>query len=181
MERTLWIDGAHALAVVVSATGIALALLVLLRLFGQRSVMRMSTFDVAIILVLGSVGGRVITGDTPTLAAGVVGLITLMMLRWLTQQVSTTRWGAFLTRDRPVLLMAGGRALPGRLAKAQITEQELWQTLRLAGIRRREEVALVILEETGALSVIRRGVPVDRRLLERVVGAEDAPDELFEG
>lgn len=70
MSMSLWdslgIAPGQALVVVLSAIGIALVLFLLMRLLGQRSIARMTTFDVAILLVLGSAGGRVITaGSSP--------------------------------------------------------------------------------------------------------------------
>ena len=47
LVQRLGIDAPHALAVVVSAVGIYLAFLVLVRIFGQRVLSGMSTFDVA--------------------------------------------------------------------------------------------------------------------------------------
>jgi uncharacterized membrane protein YcaP (DUF421 family) len=52
--------------------------------------------------------------------------------------------------------MANGAVLPDNLRKAKIVEDELRQKLRLAGIRRYDDVAAVILERTGAISVLRQ-------------------------
>src|SRR5699024_5677695 len=65
VAETLAIGAADGARVAASAVAIVAALLLLLRLLGQRSVARMTTFDVAVVLVLGAAGGRVITGRTP--------------------------------------------------------------------------------------------------------------------
>lgn len=61
MWKVFGIQPFEAMTVVVSAVGIAVVPLLLLRLQGQRPAARMSTFDAAVLLVLGFVGGRVIT------------------------------------------------------------------------------------------------------------------------
>ena len=58
----LGITSAHAIVVVLSAVGIYVAVLVFVRIFGQRVLTAMSTFDVVITVMLGAVAGRVILG-----------------------------------------------------------------------------------------------------------------------
>jgi uncharacterized membrane protein YcaP (DUF421 family) len=170
MWKELGMSPVEALAVIVSAVGIAVVFLLLLRLLGQRSVARMSTFDVAVLLVLGSAGGRVITGATPTLAAGTIALVVLAVLRWTADKLARTRAGALLVRDRPILLVSGESILTENLKRARISEAELWETLRSGGIRNLSEVAAVVLEGTGAVSIIKSGAPLDPRLLSGVPG-----------
>lgn len=172
MSMGLWdslgIAPGQALVVVLSAIGIALVLLLLMRLLGQRSIARMTTFDVAILLVLGSAGGRVITGYTPSLAAGVLALVILVLLRGLADSLARTAWGVRLIRNKPLLLVREERIIADNLKRARVSDGELWEALRLAGIRNLSEVALVIFESTGSISVIRKGAPLDPRLLKEV-------------
>ena len=46
----------------------------------ERVLMAMSTFDVVVTVMLGSVAGRVIMGHPPTLTSGILGLATLFVL-----------------------------------------------------------------------------------------------------
>ncbi len=68
--------------------------------------------------------------------------------------------------------MANGALLPDNLRKAKIVEDELRQKLRLAGIRRYDDVAAVILERTGAISVLRRSEKISPEMLDDVRGRE---------
>lgn len=170
LQESLGIAPVEALAVVLSAVGISLTFLLLLRLLGQRAVARLSTFDVAVLLVLGSVGGRVITGYTPTLAAGALALVVLAGLRWTADSLGRTRVGALIVRDQPILLVDGEMVLLDNLRKARISETDLWETLRTGGVRNLSEVALVVLEGTGSISIVRRGAPIDPRLLNGIRG-----------
>ena len=66
--------------VVASAIGIYLAFLLLVRVFGVRVLSGWTGFDAVVLIMLGSVAGRVIIGHPPTLAAGAIGLLTLLLL-----------------------------------------------------------------------------------------------------
>jgi uncharacterized membrane protein YcaP (DUF421 family) len=162
----------EAASVVISTIGIYLTFVVLLRLVGQRALANMSSFDLAAVTALGAVMGRVILGYTPTLLAGVIGLLTLFGLQAVFGVVRRyPRADAALT-SVPLLLMANGEILEHNLRRARIVEDELRPMLRLAGIRRYEDVGSVILEHTGAISVLHRGDTISEELLADVHGRE---------
>ncbi|MER1995969.1 MAG: YetF domain-containing protein [Arthrobacter sp.] len=175
---SLGITPVEALWVVVSAVGIYAVFFLLIRGFGQRSLASWSTLDKAIVIALGGVVGRVILGYTPTLAAGIVGLVSLFAMMRLEEYLRRTKRGVYLS-SRPVLLMAGDEILADNLKKARIQNDELYFKLRQAGIHNFSEVSVVLLEPTGDVSVLRRGVPVDRELLRRVADRDRIPGELL--
>lgn len=169
-----------ALAVVCATVVLYLAFIVLIRLLGQRVLSSLSTFDLLVVIVLGAVIGRASLGYTPTLAAGLLCLVTLVILEGAIGQLrSRPAWGRWIT-SRPVLLMAGSRVLGEELSRSHVTEAELRSALRQAGVRNDAEVAAVILEPTGRMSVLRRGVTVDRSMLVGVRGAELMPPDLID-
>lgn len=170
---------ADALRVVISAIALYTAVLLVIRVLGQRTLATMSSFDLAAIIALGAVIGRAILGYTPTLAAGLLGLVTLLALQSVTGQIRRLRRGAQLVNSRPVLLMAGEEMLQDNLARSHVVEEEVRAKLRLAGIRHPSEVACVVLESTGQISVLRRGQPIDPGLLDGVTGAERMPQDLL--
>lgn len=168
----LGLTWSQAATVVVSTVGIYLTFLVLLRIVGQRALASMSSFDFAAALALGAVAGRVVLGYTPTLLAGVIGLATLFGLQATFGQLRRTPWADRLVDNLPLLLMADGRVLEENLRRAHIVENELRQKLRLAGIRRYSDVGCVVLERTGAVSVLRRTETIGPELLVDVRGRE---------
>ena len=169
----------QAVAVVISAAGIYLVFLLLVRLFGQRVMSGLGTFDIVVTVMLGAVAGRVILGHPPTLAAGALGLLCLVILEAIFGHLRGTLHGARVLTSEPVLLMAGERELVEAMRRTHVTDLELHTALRRAGIRDRSEVACVIMEPTGALSVLRRGVPIDADLLRGVRHADQLPPELL--
>jgi uncharacterized membrane protein YcaP (DUF421 family) len=68
----------------------------------------------------------------------------------------------------PVLLMVGAEMRAAQLRRARVTEDELRQRPRLAGISRLEQVGRVVLERNGQISVQRGEAGLDPRLLDGV-------------
>jgi uncharacterized membrane protein YcaP (DUF421 family) len=153
----LGLSWADAATVVISAVGVYVAFLILIRIVGQRALAAMSSFDFAAAIALGAVMGRAVLGYTPTLAAGVLGMATLFALQAVFGVLRRNRRLDRALSNLPLLLMANGTVLPDNLRKAKIVEDELRQKLRQAGIRRYADVAAVILERTGAVSILRQG------------------------
>ena len=170
-----WLEAAD---VVVSTIGIYVAFLVLIRIAGQRAVAAMSTFDFAAAVAFGAVVGRVILGYTPTVLAGVIGLVTLFGLQAIVSVLRRNPRVDATISNLPQLLMADGQVLHENLRKANIVENELRERLRLAGVRGYEDVACVILERTGSVSVLRRGETISAHLIADVRGREALPHTL---
>ena len=179
LVQRLGIEAPHALAVVISALGIYLAFLVFVRIFGQRILSGMSTFDVVVTVMLGAVAGRVVLGHPPTLAAGVLGLGTLFVLEAAFGRIRRGVRGAAVMNAQAVLLMAGGRILEHNLRRAHVVEAELLGELRKNGVRSLDEIACVVFEPSGTISVLQRGTPLDPRMLEGVRDAHLIPPGLL--
>lgn len=177
--QELGTTGPHAVSVVISGVGIYLAFLLFIRIFGQRVLTAMSTFDVVVTVMLGAVAGRVILGDPPSLANGVLGLATLFILEAVFGQLRSYFHFHRMLNSPPRLLMAGAEVLDRNLKRAHITRSELDGALRRAGIRSYGEVACVLHEPGGQVSVLRRGVPVDPQLLVGVREADLIPSHLM--
>ena len=171
------LDGLDALRIIVSCIVFYLGIIILVRVFGQRTLASLSSFDLAAIIALGAIIGRAILGDTPTLVAGLLGLATLLALQALTGKARRFHRIASIVNSPAVVLMAGSELLIDNLARAHVDPTEVYSKLRMAGIRQRAEVACVILEPTGQISVTRRGAPIDEELLRGVIGAERIPRE----
>lgn len=167
----------HRIPVVVLATlGIYLSFMVLVKVFGSRVLTSMTASDAIIIIMFGAVAGRVIVGNPPTLAAGVIGLTTLMALEAAFGTIrKVVKWTRFLDR-RPILLVFSGEMVEDNLTLAHITESDIYSAARRAGISRMEDVQIMILEPTGHISVIKVGQASDPELFKDLVGSEYIED-----
>lgn len=179
MRELLWISPTEALAVVLATIGMYLALVVFVRILGQRVLSGMSSFDLVAVIAFGSLLGRAALGETPRFAAGVLALATLLTMQGIVGLIRRRGWGATAVTRRPVLLMAGDQVIEGHLRRCHVQLTELQSRLRQSGIRHPREVAAVILEPSGTISVLRRGEPIQPALLDGVAGAADLPAELL--
>ncbi|WP_236830598.1 DUF421 domain-containing protein [Blastococcus sp. KM273128] len=175
MRDQLGIDWQTAGFVVLTTVSMYLVLVLCVRLVGQRSLATMSSFDLGCAIALGAVIGRTALLLDPTLLTGVVAIVTLFATQIVLVRVRRSRWVDRLLNRPPVLLMAGGVPLPENMRAAHVGEDELRQKLRLAGIRDLAEVGCVVLERTGAVSVVRRSERLDPWLFSDVPGAGRLP------
>lgn len=171
----LSISPTGALSVVLSTITMYFLFLLAMRLLGQRILTGMTSFDIAAALVFGAVVGRSAIGPWPTLSAGIIALATLLALQATVGQVTHTRRGNKIFNNSAVLLMAGARVLENHMNASHVTRAELYSRLRAAGVRNDDEIAAVILEPNGQLSILKRGFLIDPALLENVRGAEAMP------
>ncbi|MDO4917806.1 MAG: DUF421 domain-containing protein [Rothia sp. (in: high G+C Gram-positive bacteria)] len=157
--------------VMLSAVGIYLTFLALVRIFGVRVLSGWNGFDAVIIIMFGAVAGRVIIGHPPTLASGMVGLGTLMLLESVFGAVQSMT-GIRHINHRPRVIMAHGKFVLSHLKRSHLSRSEVYAALRKAGISQLSQVQCMVLEATGQLSIMREGEPLDPQLLRGVVGAE---------
>ena len=163
------------LMVIITAMAMYFALIVMTRLAGVRSFSKMSGFDFAVTVSIGSVLASVILPPDPPLAQGIMALAVLFVLQ---MSVATLRVHSDLfegsTNNKPRLIMANGEMLRDQMAKARITENDLLGKLREANVLDFSQVDAAVAETTGDISVLHRGrgdTPLSDNLLDGVIDA----------
>ncbi|MFV0426770.1 MAG: YetF domain-containing protein [Beutenbergiaceae bacterium] len=76
-------------------------------------------------------------------------------------------------RNRPLALVIDGRIHEANLKRSHIEHSDLWARMRIVGVHSPDEVALMVLESTGQVSLVRAGAPLDHRLYADVHGVEE--------
>ena len=165
---TTWTEAA---SVAVATAVVYLAFVVTVRVLGQRTLASMTSFDVGVVIALGSVMGRTALLAEPTLAGGLVAMVVLFGAQLLFAVARRNRRLDRTLNRPPLVLMAHGHFLEGNLQRGKVSEDELRQRLRLAGICHLDEVQAAVLERNGAISVLRRG-PLSAELMEDVVDGQ---------
>ncbi len=158
-------------AVLVATLGAYVWVVLLTRTAGPRSLAKMSSFDFAATVAVGSTIASTSLGSTPLLT----GAVVLLLLYGLQATVAVLRRRRALAGyidSQPLLLMKSGSVLEDNLSHARISHAELWSQLRQAGVRRREQAFAVVLETTGDITVLTAGERYDPELLHGVRGAE---------
>lgn len=169
----------QSLAVIISTIGMYFAMLLLVRVLGPRMLSGMSGFDLAAVIAFGAVIGRSALGIFPAFSSGLIALATLVVLQGTIGMIRRNRIGGAIVDTHPYVLMAGDQLFAENMSKCHVMPEEVQSRLRLAGVNHPSQVAAVIFEPNGAISVLRRGVLIDPQLLSGVVGASDVPAELM--
>ncbi len=130
------------------------ALLLLLRVSGKRTLSKLNAFDFVITVALGSTLATVLLSSSVSLLDGVTALALLVGLQWLVALASSrSRRVERLIKAEPTLLYRDG-FLRTAMRKQRVTADELRQAGRAAGHADLEEVAAIVLETDGTLSIL---------------------------
>lgn len=156
--------------VVVSAVVVYAVVIVATRAVGLRSFSKLSAFDFAMTVAVGSVLAAVTTGNV-ALLQGLLAIVMLFVLQYTIAFLRRRTGFSALVDNRPLLLMHGPAILHEHLARARITEDDLRAKLREANVLSVDEIQAVVLETTGDVSVL-VGDHLDPDLLEGVIGRE---------
>ena len=132
------------------------ALVLILRISGKRTLAKLNAFDFVVTVALGSTLATVLLSKDVALAEGVLALGLLVVLQyaiaWLA--VRSDRFRGFV-KSEPTLLMRDGRYLDGAMRRERITREEVLAAIRSAGGADPQDAAAVVLETDGSISVLR--------------------------
>lgn len=154
--------------IVISSVLIYAILIVLSRWVGPRSFSRFTAFDFAVTVALGAIVGSTATGGVP-ISSGLLGLFLLFLLRYAVAHFRRKGLSRIVDNS-PLLVMYGSKILPEYLKRAQLTEDDLLQTLRKSGITKLIQIQAVIMERDGSISLLKSGESLDPYLLKGVEG-----------
>lgn len=133
------------------------AIVVILRATGKRTLSKWNAFDFIVTIALGSSLATAILSNTVTLAQGVLAFLLLTLLQ-LTVTWLSVRSEAFqrLVKSSPALLLYEGKFQEDTMRRERVTQAEVRAALRGQGEAAVEEIAAVILETDGTFSVIQK-------------------------
>lgn len=132
-----------------------LALILVLRLCGKRTLSKWNAFDYVVTIALGSVLATVLLSKDVSLAQGLAALSLLVALQFAVTWLSVRSKGvAQLVKARPTLLLYRGELQPEALRRTRVTDEEVRAALRNQGVATLEAAGAVVLETDGSFSVI---------------------------
>jgi len=144
-----------ALMAALSAVGIYLAVIVYTRLGGLRSFSKISSFDFAMTVAVGSLIASTVLAEDPPLLQAAVALAAIYALQiGMARLRAGSPVASRLVDNEPVLLMDGRHMLEDVMRREGVTRRDLLSKLREANVLRLEEVHAVVLESTGDISVL---------------------------
>lgn len=158
---------------IVSTAVLYAAIVAFVRLTGLRSFSKMSAFDFAMTLAIGSLFASSISGPDPTVLVALVAFSALFAGQ---KAVAHCRRNAGFRRmvdNDPVLLMRNGALIDENMRRCGVTRSDIAAKLREANALSLDRVHAVVFETTGDISVL-HGEPdqsPDPMLLEGVLDA----------
>ncbi|MEW6613031.1 MAG: YetF domain-containing protein [Pseudomonadota bacterium] len=179
MVSEVFFSGWSALGrVLVVGVSAYVALVVLLRLSGKRTLSKMNAFDLVVTVALGSTLATVLLSKDIALAEGVLAFAVLIFLQlavtWLSVRSSHV---LHFVKAEPALLLHRGRFLRQAMRRERVTEPEIRAAVRAQGIARLEMVEAVVLETDGSFTVVpRQEQAADASALANVARPAASPD-----
>jgi uncharacterized membrane protein YcaP (DUF421 family) len=164
----LTVSASTALTTLASALAIVVVFVVLVRIVGLRTLSKLSSVDFAATVATGTIVASTALSSTVSVAQGAIAVAVLFVAQVGFSLGRRHRGLSRLLQNEALLLMAGPRILEDNLHHARMTEPELYEQLRQAGVTSRDEVLAVVLETTGDVSVLSGDGPLDDELLTSV-------------
>lgn len=161
-ENLKWLitDWNSVIITIISTILIYTAVIVLTRINGLRTFAKMSSFDFAITIAIGSLIASTMLLEDQSVAKGVIALIVVVALQALIAIArKKSKKIASLLTNTPVLLMKGNKVLHDNLEATRVSESDLYAKLREANVTHFDQVIVVVLETTGDMSILHTGEP----------------------
>jgi len=130
-------------------------LVLVLRASGKRTLSQLNVFDFVVTVALGSTLATILLSSDVAWAEGFVALALLAGLQFVVASIST-RWSGAraLVTSEPVTLVREGALQESEMRKNRLSESEILQAVRSSGCGDLAQVAALVLETNGKLSVI---------------------------
>lgn len=144
------------------------ALVLLLRVSGKRTLSKMNAFDLVVTVALGSTLATVLLSKNVALVEGATAFALLILLQFIVAWASVRSdqvrgW----VKAQPTLLFHQGEFLPAALREERVTEAEVRAAVRSHGFVNMSQVGAVVLETDGSFSVLK--------------SSHGEPDDVLEG
>jgi uncharacterized membrane protein YcaP (DUF421 family) len=141
----------------VRATGIYIAVLLGLRLFGKREVGQFTLIDLVLILLLANAVQPAMTGPDTSLIGGLVIIATLIVVnRGIALARARVPFVQWLVESPPTTLARDGAWVAGVLEREGLSQEDVLMALHEHGLTDVSEVKLAVLEGDGMISVVPR-------------------------
>jgi len=139
-----------------SALGTYIAVILLTRLSGKRSFSKMSSFDFAMTVAVGSIIATTILSSSVKMIEGIIGLAAVYVLQMGVAIARRNKTIQNMVDNSPLLLMDGDEIISSNLLKARVTESDLRSKLREANVTEMSQIKAVIFETTGDISILHK-------------------------
>ncbi|MBV7493920.1 DUF421 domain-containing protein [Pseudomonas sp. NPDC086112] len=141
---------------VLRAAVMYLALMVLFKIAGRRSLAELTTFDFVLLMIIGEATQQALLGNDFSLTNSVLVIVTLIAIDvGLSLLKQRSQWVQRLIDGGPTIIVENGKILHKRLRHARLVEADVMEAARSSqGIETLEQIKFAIIERNGKISVI---------------------------
>ncbi|MFL6716988.1 MAG: DUF421 domain-containing protein [Burkholderiaceae bacterium] len=152
----MFFDDMHGLLRVIVVGTLAYAGCILaMRLSGNRTLSKLNSFDLIITVAFGSTLSSIVISSDIALAEGLLAIALLVLLQFIITWLSVRSAAVnSVIKTAPTLLLRDGRMIAGAMRRVRITSDEIRTAVRQQGMGGLDQVAAVVLETDGSLSII---------------------------
>ncbi|WP_432411285.1 DUF421 domain-containing protein [Rasiella sp. SM2506] len=154
--------------VLITILAIFSIIITITRISGLRTFAKISSFDFASTIAVGSILATIILNPGQSILKGGVALAGILLFQTVfTFLVRKVPLFEKLVTNKPLLIMEEGKILHDNLHSANLSEEDLIAKLREANVIDFDEVKAVVLESTGDVSVLHTNS--DKKLMDRML------------
>jgi len=140
----------------VRGVAIYVALLVMMRLSGKRTIGQFTPFDLLVIMLLSEAVSPGLTGGDDSVAGGLIVVVTLVVLNLAIAFVTArNEKAAELVEGTAVLIGRDGKIFKDVLKRNHVAESDVEQSLREADCPQ-ESMKYAFLEADGKITILQR-------------------------
>lgn len=138
------------------AVVVYIVLIAYVRFAKKRFIGQATAFDFILVIIIGSISSRAISGTAPFFAS-LAGTIVIILMHWVISYFSqSSKTLSHLVKGNATTLIRDGKIDRKALASAHMSDDDLDEDLRQQGIEMATEVKSARLERSGKLSVIKK-------------------------
>ena len=133
-----------------------IAIIIMLRISGKRTLAKWNSFDFVVTIALGSVFASILLSTDDTFGKGILGFALLILFQFIITWISVrSSIIQKLIKSEPALLLYRGKMQHDVMKKERIAEGEILAALRTSGVSAIEDADAVVLETDGSFSVLK--------------------------
>lgn len=131
------------------------AIIIMLRLSGKRTLSKWNAFDFVVTIAFGSILSSILLSTKDSFGTGILGFALLVLFQYILTWISVrSSLVQKLVKAEPALLLYQGQFRDDALKRERVAEGEVLAAIRASGIGGIEDTDAVVLETDGSFSVI---------------------------
>jgi uncharacterized membrane protein YcaP (DUF421 family) len=154
----MWFDSwGDIVRIVLVGSAAYISVVLVLRVTGKRTLSQLNAFDFVVTVAIGSTLATIVLNSDVSFTEGLTALALLTGLQWIVAAVTSLwPWSRRAVTARPRIVLRDGQFDAPALTACRLTEADVLQAARASGSGDLADIAAVVLETNGTLSVIRR-------------------------